>query len=143
MPPTGKASDPIGPTHLADLAEPQPFATIHGSKRGPAEMSEDEPSNTAAASLLRDLEQRGMSADATCEPDRPLPAGSLREHQVDTIGPVRKAEEFWSPGDPLAIGLDEVAEGRVRGVDHRARPDAEAFSLEGCHRWLEVPGSGS
>jgi len=87
-------------------------------------VSEHQAPDVLAACLLGDGERGRVAPSTVSEPDRTSPARRVGEHKVRARGPARELQELGCPHDPPACRLDDIAEGRMRGVDFRLRRKA-------------------
>ena len=109
---------------------------------GPPDMGEHQAADSVAAGGLGHRRHVQVAADPAGEPDRPLPAGGLGEHQPGAARPGRELQELRRPHHRPLGRLDQVAEGRMAGVDHRPGVDPQLSPLEAPGAKAQAPLGG-
>jgi len=95
-------------------------------------MRKDEPPHAVTPGGLGDRERLQVTAHATPESNRPVPARRFGEHESAAGGPCRELEELGRPDHSRAAGPDQVAEGRVVRMRHSPALDDQPPRLEGA-----------
>jgi hypothetical protein len=124
------------------LPEGKALTPGEGPESWTSDVREHEAPDSKPSGLARDGQRVHVPADASGEPDRTLPCGPLREHDVRATRPAGELIELRSPGDRVALRPDAVAVGRVIRVDHGAHLDAQPVLLKARGTRPESPGSG-